>query len=258
MSNYLALSRGDLASSMVSSWLHRRRVYATRSVDSRAEYERVRTGSMIDWWWLKSRSPLLPTEETTFLLNFHLIDKPARLGALTLRAHFKASLVILFIYRRSFYYPSMATLPPAFSTVTYCQVEPTNGLLPPIGGILPPIGKILPPIGGGILPPIGKILPPIGGGLLPPIGGGLLPPVGALTCLGPVLQIGSCLTQVVTAVTSQKFTGVGSSCCKAVVNPDLYDCLVQYLSLLPLPVGTVTEQLKGLQGFCSAIPVANL
>ncbi|KAM7260792.1 hypothetical protein ACFE04_026267 [Oxalis oulophora] len=158
--------------------------------------------------------------------------------------------------------------------VTYCQVEPTNGLLPPIGGgilppiggILPPIGKILPPIGGGILPPIGGgilppiggILPPIGGGILPPIGGGLLPPVGALTCLGPVLQIGSCLTQVVTAVTTQKFTGVGSSCCKAVVNPDLYDCLVQYLSLLPLPIGTVTEQLKGLQGFCSAIPATNL
>ncbi|KAM7270650.1 hypothetical protein ACFE04_029864 [Oxalis oulophora] len=47
MSNYLALSRGDLASSMVSSWLHRRRVYATRSVDSRAEYESQIVGYMM-------------------------------------------------------------------------------------------------------------------------------------------------------------------------------------------------------------------
>ncbi|KAM7279671.1 hypothetical protein ACFE04_006805 [Oxalis oulophora] len=86
----------------------------------------------------------------------------------------------------------------------------------------------------------------------------LLPPILGLNCLSPVLEIAGCLTGIVSGVTSQKFTGITSTCCKSILNPTIFDCLTQLLTILPLPLPQLPlgGALQGLQNFCNAIPAA--
>ncbi|KAM7280633.1 hypothetical protein ACFE04_007767 [Oxalis oulophora] len=75
-------------------------------------------------------------------------------------------------------------------------------------------------------------------------------------CLAPVLQIGGCFAQIVKAVASEKFGGVASTCCQAIINPLTFDCLTEILTIIhvPVPKMHLRDQLKGLQTFCAAIP----